>query len=139
MDAFMRSPDAVLELSAYHEAPPQPFFADAVPEAMTEPATTAAAIAAMRIVFAKGEPFPSVSFCGTGIHWSKMAKKCPDQSRNINYCNINGVKSAESALILTQPLVNYTQKTVIKHKRVADPVYSSRAHKKDDKKLGDEH
>jgi hypothetical protein len=43
---------------------------------MTEPTTTAAATAAMRIFFANGEPFPSVSFCETGIHWAKVAKKC---------------------------------------------------------------
>lgn len=50
---FMRSPEAVLEFSAYHEAPPQPVPALASSGAMMEQAAIVAAAIVMRRIFVK--------------------------------------------------------------------------------------
>ncbi|WP_245304238.1 hypothetical protein [Rhizobium aethiopicum] len=58
MAGFIRSPEAVLERSAYHEAPPQPFAAKPSAGSMEEQAAIVAAAIIERLIFFKTE-YPS--------------------------------------------------------------------------------
>ncbi|WP_246807822.1 hypothetical protein [Rhizobium changzhiense] len=58
MAGFIRSPEAVLERSAYHEAPPQPFAAKPSAGSMEEQAAIVAATIIERRIFFKTE-YPS--------------------------------------------------------------------------------
>ena len=55
MAGFMRSPEAVLERSAYHEAPPQPFAAKPSAGSKEEQAAIVAAAIIERLIFFKTE------------------------------------------------------------------------------------
>ncbi|WP_246661341.1 hypothetical protein [Rhizobium sp. MHM7A] len=58
MAGFIRSPEAVLERSAYHEAPPQPFAAKPSAGSMEEQAAIVAAAIIERLIFFKTD-YPS--------------------------------------------------------------------------------
>ncbi|MBB3592837.1 hypothetical protein FHX08_003181 [Rhizobium sp. BK529] len=53
MAGFMRSPEAVLERSAYHEAPPHPFAANTSAGRMEEQAAIATTVIRERQIFFK--------------------------------------------------------------------------------------
>ena len=87
----MRSPDAVLELSAYQDACPQPGAALACAEPSSAKALTAAAAKIERRIVFKTGWSPSkipARLVQRAKAEPKKAKKWAFRSRNISVCNI---------------------------------------------------
>ena len=81
VEAFIRSPEAVLEWAAYHEAPPQPVAANAAMGLITTQADIVAVMASVReIIFKTSLPSTLLSAAlqgDKGLKSAKNGKKVP--------------------------------------------------------------